>query len=153
MRLISGLGLAARLTLGFGAIMVLLLGMAALSVLRMQELTQTLEEITVRNADRSRAVNLLGRGVADYVQVLGNLGSTDLEGAAAVLGKIQSTLTDYDKAQVTLLGLLPQDAHIQALVETIGHRAQEARELIALGDKLAEGRGVTAQAFQVVDGQ
>lgn len=149
MRFISGLSLAARLTLGFGAIMVLLLGMATLSVLRMQELTQTLEEITVRNADRSRAVNLLGRGVADYVQVLGDLGSTDLAGAAAVLTRIQATLTDYDKAQVTLLGLLPQETRIQALLQNIDHRAREARELIALGDKLAKGRGVTAQAFEV----
>ena len=149
MRFISGLSLAARLTLGFGTIMVLLLGMATLSVLRMQELTQTLEEITVRNADRSRAVNLLGRGVADYVQVLGDLGSTDLEGAAAVLAKIQATLADYDKAQVTLLGLLPQEARIQALLQNIDHRAREARELIALGNKLAKGRGVTAQAFEV----
>jgi methyl-accepting chemotaxis protein len=71
MRFFSGQSLAARLTWGFGTILVLLVAMAALSLVRMQELTSTLEEITVRNAERSRAVGLLASGVSEYVQELG----------------------------------------------------------------------------------
>ena len=110
MRIFTGQSLAARLTWGFGTILVLLVALAALSLVRMQEMTSTLEEITVRNAERSRAVGVLARGVSEYVQALGDLGATDLGGAAAVLTKIQSTLTGYDTAQSQLSGLMPKDA-------------------------------------------
>ncbi|MBK7719782.1 MAG: hypothetical protein IPJ36_13725 [Simplicispira sp.] len=75
--------LAARLSLGFGVILVLLLGMAVLSLLRMQALSATLEEITVHNAARSQTLNVMARSVSGYVQALGDLASTDLEGGPA----------------------------------------------------------------------
>jgi methyl-accepting chemotaxis protein len=149
MKILNGQSLAARLTCGFGTILVLLLAMAGLSVVRMNELTSTLEDITVRNAERSRVVGLLARGVSGYVQELGNLGAADLNGAAAALAKIQTILADYDAAQGKLIGLLPKDEQAQLLVQSITQKAGEARELIAIAEKLAEGRGATAHGFQV----
>lgn len=149
MRFFSGQSLAARLTWGFGTILVLLVAMAALSLVRMQELTSTLEEITVRNAERSRAVGLLAHGVSEYVQDLGDLAATDLARAAAVLTKIQSTLAAYDAAQSQLLVLMPKDERTQSLVQSINQKATEARQLIALAEKLSDGRGATAHVFHV----
>ena len=141
--------MAGRLTLGFGTILALLLGMALLSLDRMHVLTSTLEEITVHNAARSHSMDVLGRSVARYVQDLGDLGSTDLAGGAAVLTKAQTALVEYDAAQAQMVKILPQDDRVQSLLQVVNTKAREAREILALGEKLAEGRGPEAQAFYV----
>ena len=64
MQLISVRSLAARLSLGFGVILALLLGMAVLSLLRMQALSATLEDITVHSAARSQTLDVMGRSVS-----------------------------------------------------------------------------------------
>jgi methyl-accepting chemotaxis protein len=149
MRLLSGLSLAGRLALGFGTILALLLGMATLSLLHMQKLSATLEEITVHGATRSQTLDVLGRSVARYVQGLGDLGSTDLAGGPAMLAKVQAALVDYDQAQAGIGRLLPAEPPVQALLRQVDLKAGEARELLALGERLAEGRGPAAHAFQV----
>ena len=149
MRSISGLSTAARLTLGFGIILALLLGMAAMSLLRLQAMSSTLEEITVVNAERGRTLNTMARSVSRYVQMLGDLGSTDLEGGAAVLAQARAALADYDGAQTRMVAMLPKESAVQSLLQVIAAKATAARELQALGDKLAEGRGEAVQAFQV----
>lgn len=80
MRLFSHLTLAGRLRWGFGTILALLVGLAVLSLLRMQSLAGALEDITVRNAQTSHAISALNNQVSRYVQVLGDLGSTELGG-------------------------------------------------------------------------
>lgn len=145
MRILSGQRLTAGLAWGFGTILVLLLTLAGLSVVRMNELTSTLEDISVRNAERLSAVGLPARGVSNSVQELGDFGATDLNGAAAVLVKIQATLGDYDAEQSKLVGLMPKNERAQLLVQTIGHQSSKARELIALAEKLPDGRGATTK--------
>lgn len=149
MILISRLSIAGRLTLGFGMILALLLGMASLSLVRMQALSSTLEVITVHNAARSHTLDLLSNSVALYVQNLADLGSTDLAGGAAVLNKAKAALVNYDNAQLKLAGMLPSDTRVQALLSSVTSKEAEARELLALGDRLAAGRGPATQAFQV----
>lgn len=147
MRLISGLSLAGRLALGFGTILALLLVLVSLSLARMESLSSTLEEITVQNAARSRTLDVLGRSVARYVQVLAGLGSTDLEGGAAVLDKARAALAAYDKAQTESTGMLQPNARAQILLSLVNNKATEAGELIALGERLADGRGPAVPAF------
>ncbi len=149
MQVISVRSLAARLSLGFGVILVLLLGMAVLSLLRMQALSATLEEITVHNAARSQTLDTMGRSVSRYVQTLGDLANTDLEGGPAVLAQARSTLAQYDTAQARLETLLTGDAPALALLEPVKTAGSAARELLALGEKLTAGRGDAAMAFQV----
>ncbi|MCO5104026.1 MAG: methyl-accepting chemotaxis protein [Burkholderiaceae bacterium] len=149
MQVISVRSLAARLSLGFGVILVLLLGMAVLSLLRMQALSSTLEEITVHNAARSQTLNVMARSVSGYVQALGDLASTDLEGGPAVLERVRTTLAQYDQAQARLETLLAGNAHALALLEPIQSAGGAARELLALGEKLTAGRGDAAMAFQM----
>jgi len=105
MKLFNAKSLAARLGLGFGAVLLLLIGIAGLSLLRMQALSSALEDITVRNAARAQTINVMKRSVVDYVQALGDLGSTDLQGGPAVLAQIQAALDQYQKAQTTLAPL------------------------------------------------
>lgn len=149
MKLFSGLNTAGRLTLGFGTILALLLGMAAMSLVRMQQLSDTLQEITVTNAERGRTINLLQRSVTRYVQAVGDLGGTDIVGGAAVLGKALAALAEYDAAHAKIVAMLPKDERVQALMQVVNSKGAQARELLAIGDKLAEGRGVAVQAFQV----
>ena len=149
MQLISVRSLAARLSLGFGVILALLLGMAVLSLLRMQALSATLEEITVHSAARSQTLDVMGRSVSRYVQTLGDLANTDLEGGPAVLAQARSTLAQYDTAQARLETLLAGDARALALLEPVKTAGSAARELLALGEKLTAGRGDAAMAFQV----
>jgi len=149
MQFISVRSLAARLSLGFGVVLALLLGMAVLSLLRMQALSATLEEITVHNAARSKTLDTMGRSVSRYVQTLGDLASTDLEGGPAVLAQARSTLAQYDTAQAQLETLLAGDPRALALLEQVKSAASAARELLALGEKLTAGRGDAAMAFQM----
>lgn len=149
MRAWSGLSLAGRLSLGFGGLLVLLLGLAALALVRMQALSSTLEDITGRNAARAQAVEVLENGVGSYVQLLGELSSVNLSEGVPVLKRLQTTLVTYDQAHAALGTLLPPDERAQTLFKTIERKAAEARELIRLGETLAEGRGETAQAFQI----
>ena len=149
MQVISVRSLAARLSLGFGVILVLLLGMAVLSLLRMQALSATLEEITVHNAARSQTLNVMARSVSGYVQALGDLASTDLEGGPAVLARVRTTLTQYDEAQARLETLLVGNTQALTLLEPVKATGSAARELLALGQKLTAGRGDAAMAFQM----
>jgi len=149
MKSLSQMNMAARLTLGFGLILAMMLGMATLALDRMQALTSALEVITVTNAERAHTINAMRRQLASYVQTLGDLASTDLEGGPTVLKRIRAAQNDYNVAQTKLANLLPADATVQAVFAEVKKTAQAATELQAIGDKLATGRGETAQAFQV----
>ena len=149
MKLISGRSMAARLSLGFGVLLALLLGMAALSLLRMQALASTLENITVHNAARSQTLDVMGRSVSRYVQALGDLGSTDLAGGPAVLARARSALAEYDKAAAHLSTLLAAEPQALALLEPVKTAGHAARELLALSAQLTAGRGDAAMAFQM----
>ena len=149
MQVISVRSLAARLSLGFGVILVLLVGMAVLSLLRIQALSATLEDITVHNAARSQTLNVMARSVSGYVQALGDLSSTDLEGGPVILARVRNTLKEYDEAQARLSTLLAADAKAQALLEPVETAGQAARGLLAVSEKEAAGRGDAAMAFQM----
>jgi len=149
MQLISVRSLAARLSLGFGVILALLLGMAVLSLLRMQALSATLEDITVHNAARSQTLNVMARSVSGYVQALGDLGGTDLQGGPALLARVRSTLKEYDTAETRLAALLAEDAQAKALLGPVQAAGQAARGLLAVSEKETAGRGDAAMAFQM----
>lgn len=149
MKPFSHMSMAARLTLGFGMILAMMLGMATLSLQRMEALASALEVITVTNAERAQTINAMKRQLAIYVQNLGDLGSTDMEGGPAVLKRILAAQNDYNLAQTKAAGLLATDAAVQTVLAEVQKTALAATELQTLGVKLAAGRGETAQAFQV----
>jgi methyl-accepting chemotaxis protein len=149
MKSFSLTSMAARLTLGFGIILSMMLGMTLLSLVHIGSLTSALEVITVHNAERAQTINEMKHQLASYVQNLGDLGSTDLEGGPAVLKRIRAALADYKTAQSKLTPMLPPDPAVQAVFDEVKKAAQAAMELQAIADKQAEGRGEAAQAFQM----
>ncbi len=149
MNILTKSSLAARLSLGFGAVLLLLIGLSALSLLRMQTLTSALEEITVTNAARSQTINVMKRELAAYIQTMGDLGSTDLQGGPAVLTQVRSALKNYDAAQQRIAGMLPGDSAVTALLQQVKTAAAAAADIQALGTKSAEGRGLAAEAFLI----
>ena len=147
MGFLSGLSLAKRLLLGFGAMLVLLAGMALLSLMRMNDLSATLERITVENAARGQAISDLHRGIGSYVQALGDLGSADMTKGAELLKSLNRVVAGYDEAERKLDALLPDDPAVRALFADVTTKRSEARELLGIAAKEAEGRGDTATAF------
>ena len=149
MRGFKSFGLAWRLTLGFGVVLVLALMIAVLSLARMQALTTTLEDITVRSAARSAAVATMRAAVSGYVQTLGDFGSTDLSQTAPLLERAQKQLAAYDSALDNLRITMPQDARAAKLLEAAATTVAEVRQIMVMSEKEADGRGVLAQAFAV----
>jgi len=149
MGLISGMSLAQRLLLGFGAMLLLLVGMALLSLTRMNDLSATLERITVESASRNQAIGSLNQGIGGYVQALGGLGSADLEQGAELLRKLNGVVAQYVEAERRLESLLPDDSAVRRLFDDVRAKGVAAREVIAIGIEKAEGRGDSATAFYI----
>ena len=149
MGFLSGLSLAKRLLLGFGVMLVLLAGMALLSLTRMNDLSATLERITGENAARNQAIGDLHRGIGSYVQALGDLGSADMVKGAELLTALKRVVANYDQAEQKLETLLPDDQAVRALFGDVRAKRNEARELIGIAEREAEGRGDTATAFHM----
>jgi methyl-accepting chemotaxis protein len=149
MKLISQLSVAARLTLGFGVLLAMMMGGTALALVQMHTLTSALEVITVHNAARAETLNVMKRQLATYVQNMGDLGSTDLAGGPAVLTRIRTAMTAYEAAQTKVKTMLPEDKKVQSLFQEVQNASLVAAELQGIGDKRADGRGAAAQAFEV----
>lgn len=149
-RILSRMGLAKRLSLGFGALLVLLVGVALLSLVRMNDLSATLERITVENAARSQTISALHRGIGSYVQALGDLASADMmtEGAQ-LLQNLNRIVADYGEAEQKLDALLPEDQALRTLFAKVRARGVAARELIGLAAAEAGDRGDTATAYYI----
>jgi methyl-accepting chemotaxis protein len=141
--------MAARLTLGFGVILALMLCMATFSLVRMQALTSALDEITVHNAARAQTLNVMNRSLKAYIQTLGDLGGTDLVGGPEVLKRINVALSAYEAAQGKVTGMFPADEKVQTLLSDVQKTAAAARELQKVSAERAQGRGDAAQAFEV----
>lgn len=149
MGFMSGLSLAQRLLLGFGAMLALLVGMALLSLARMNDLSATLERITVESAARNQAIGSLNQGIGGYVQAIGALGSTDLEQGPALLQNLNRVVAQYEEAEAKLESVLPDDAAVRRLYEEVRAKGLAAREVIRIALEKAEGRGDAATAFYI----
>src|SRR5690606_13045311 len=130
--------------LGFGAMLLLLAGMALLSLTRMNDLSATLERITVESAARNQAIGSLNQGIGGYVQALGGLGSADLEQASELLHNLNQVVGQYDQAEQRLETLLPDDKAVRALFTDLRAKGIAAREVIGIAVEKAEGRGDSA---------
>jgi CHASE3 domain sensor protein len=149
MGLMSAMSLATRLLLGFGAMLMLLVGMALLSLTRMNDLSATLERITVESAARNQAIGSLNQGIGGYVQAIGALGSTDLEQGPALLQNLNRVVAQYEEAEAKLEALLPGDAAVRRLFDDVKAKGRAAREVIGIATEKAEGRGDAATAFYI----
>ena len=67
MNFFSHLRLGQRLALGYGVVLALLVGIAGLSLQRMQGLIDTLDQVAVRGAERSQALASLERSANRFM--------------------------------------------------------------------------------------
>ena len=147
MKMFSQFGVAWRLAIGFGVVLALVLLIAALSLFRMAALTSTLEEITVRSVARTAAIGEMRNAAGSYVQAIGDFGTTDLGAMEPLLDRAAGQLAAFDVAQAKLRETLPNEPGVDGLLKTVSDAVGEVRQLLALGEKLAEGRGKPAQGF------
>jgi methyl-accepting chemotaxis protein len=149
MKVFAGFGMAWRLAIGFGGVLALVVLIAMLSLFRMAALTSTLEEITVRSASRTVAIGDMRSAASNYIQAIGEFGSTDLGAMEPLLDKTVAQLAAFDAALGRLRTTMPDEPGVAELLKTSEAAAVEVRQLILLTEKLAEGRGKPAQAFNL----
>jgi CHASE3 domain sensor protein len=78
MSFLSRLQLSHRLALGFGLVLALLMGVAALSLQRMSGLSATLDEVAVHGAERSDALKALERRSTQFMFAMRDLPGGEL---------------------------------------------------------------------------
>jgi methyl-accepting chemotaxis protein len=149
MKIFAGFGMAWRMALGFGVVLALVVLIAAFALFRMESLASTLDEITVQSAARTTAIGDMRSAVSGYVQTIGEFGSSDLVGMEPLLDRAVGQLGAFDAASGKLQASLSGEPTVAGLLSTSAAAMAEVKQLVALSDKLAEGRGKPAQGFNL----
>jgi methyl-accepting chemotaxis protein len=148
MSLLSRLKLSHRLMLGFGLVLVLLAFITGLSLLRMQALSDTLDKITVTNAERTLQIHTMERTASRFMLALRNFGGATLDEGPGLLNEALAALREYDAAEQKGVAMVADDAAGARLAAEVRERARAGREIVALGKKEAGDRGAAAEFFQ-----
>ncbi|HEY0855549.1 MAG TPA: methyl-accepting chemotaxis protein [Albitalea sp.] len=153
--MLSKLRLSHRLALGFGLVLALLLVTTWLGLTGMRALSQTLDTVVIRGAQRAQAIMAMERAANDYALGLRKTGGTELDQAEPLMKQIASASARYDAAALALAPLVPPTSETQALLGAASDGASALRKVVADAEKAGEGRGVTAVFFglrQAVNG-
>jgi len=146
---LAHLKLSHRLALGFGLVLLLLVLTAAFALLRMQRLSNTLDEVVVRGAARTHAIATMERAASSYALTLRSVGGAPLDQAEPMMKKLQADGAGYDSAAAALQPLLPDDAQAKTLVGNAASSAAGLREIVAKVHQSAGGRGLAAEFFNL----
>jgi len=149
MNLLSRLRLGHRLALGFGLVLVLLVGISALSLQRLGGLTDTLDMIAVRGAERGQAMMDMERAANAFMMSLRDMPGGELSDADAMIKKASDAWTALQQAQDRVAGLLPADPAVQDLLEASRTAGLGAYEVMEQGIKDAGDRGNAAAFFNI----
>jgi len=150
MSFLSSLRLTHRLALGFGLVLALLVGIAGLSLVRMQGLSQTLDVVAVHGAQRTDAVTGLERRAAEFMFAMRDMPGGELSDGKAMMERARAAWNAYLEADQTLRSQLGgAHANAVALLDTARQQADKVHELIPRGEKDAGDRGDTAVFFAV----
>ncbi|MBX3638783.1 MAG: HAMP domain-containing protein, partial [Rubrivivax sp.] len=150
MSFLTRLRLSHRLALGFGIVLVLLVGIASLSLQRMQGLSGTLDEVAVRGAERRDALMALERGSAQVMFAMRDMPGAELSEGQAMMVAVRKAWQDYEAAEQQVRGFLGADAgEALARLEETGVQARAVYEPVLKGEKAAGSNGDTAAFFAV----
>jgi methyl-accepting chemotaxis protein len=150
MNFFSQLRLGQRLAWGFGAVLVLLLGIASLSLIGMRDLNQTLQEVVVGGGQRTASVIGMERNAHRFMSALRDLRGSELADSEILMKRVRASWEAYLSAEKTAKEDLPlNDASVAALFDAVSQHALAVHELIPLGEKQSEGRGEPAVFFAI----
>jgi methyl-accepting chemotaxis protein len=149
MKLLSRMGLGQRLALGFGLVLTLLMGIAGMSLLRIQDLADTLDLVAVRGAERSQALVKMERSAVAYSLALRDMPAAELAAAENLMKRANDAWQAYQRAQDDAVARLPDDAAVRAMAEACRAAALGVHEVTVEGLKAAGGRGASAAFFNI----
>jgi methyl-accepting chemotaxis protein len=135
--------------LGFGLVLALLGFTTWLGLTGMHALSQTLDTVVIRGAQRAQAIMAMERSASTYALALRKTGGADLDQAEPLMKQIVSAGTRYDEALATLAPLMPSAPETQSLLKACADGAAALRQVVAQAEKAGEGRGITAVFFNL----
>jgi methyl-accepting chemotaxis protein len=149
MGMLARIRLGQRLALGFGLVLSLLVALAALSLMRIHDLADTLDLVAVRGAERSQALVRMERAAVRFSLALRDIPAAELEQAAAMMNRVEAAWQDYRVAQEAAQTRLPDDAAVRALLDASRVAAQGMHGVVEEGTKAAGERGASAAFFNI----
>jgi methyl-accepting chemotaxis protein len=150
MNVFAQIGLGRRVAGGFAIVLVLLIGIAALSLARMHGLSQTLDQVVVRGAERTQALGRLERAANRFMFTLRDMSAAELSAGSAMMADARAKWRDYELALDDVQARLPTgDAEVGPLLDAARARGVAVHELLPAGEKEAQGRGDTAAFFAI----
>lgn len=150
MNFFSQLRLGQRLAWGFGTVLALLLGITALSLIGIQDLNRTLEEVVIQGGHRTAAVAGMERSAHRFMSSLRDLRGSELSDSEALMKRLRGDWDAYLGAEKAAKESLPAgDASVAALFDQMSQRARAVHEVILLGEKESGGRGEPAVFFAI----
>ena len=142
--------LGQRLAWGFGTVLALLLGIAALSLIGIQDLNRTLQEVVIQGGHRTAAVVGMERSAHRFMSSLRDLRGSELSESESLMKRLRGDWDSYLSAEKTAKESLPvDDASVVALFDQMGQRARAVHEVVLLGEKESGGRGEPAVFFAI----
>ncbi len=150
MKKFSQLRVGQRLALGYGVVLVLLLGVAIQAIMGLNSLNSTLQEVVVQGGARSAAVTRMERDAQGFMASMRNLRGADLSKGEALMKIARNQWDAYvASAKAVETALAGRDAQVQSLLADAQKRSLEAYEVILQGEKDSEGRGETSVFFSI----
>ncbi len=149
MSILARVRLGQRLALGFGLVLLLLVALAAFSLLRIHDLSDTLDRVAVRGAERSQGLAAMERAAVRYSLALRDFPAAELEQAPAMMKRVQGAWQDYQTAQDAAKARMPEDAAARALLDTSRTAALGMHAVVEEGTKAAGERGASAAFFHI----
>jgi methyl-accepting chemotaxis protein len=144
MNMLARLHLGHRLGLGFGLVLLLLVGTSGLSLLRMQGLADTLDLVAVRGAERSQALMTMERAANGFMMTLRDMPGGELSDAESMMGRAAEAWKAFGAAQAAAAERLGEAPEARELLEASRKAALAVYEVVEVGQR---GGGTPAAAF------
>ena len=117
MRALPHLRLRQRLAVGFGVVLALLMGIAALSLGGMGALNQSLQDVAIRGSQRTDAVMGMERSANRFMATLGDIRGGELSAGEATMKRAREDWGLYQAAEQAAVTQLPTaDERVKALL-------------------------------------
>lgn len=147
-QLFGALTLSKRLSISFGLVLLILLGLTALALVRMETVGRTLSEVTGAGAQRSLAIRKMERSAGQYGAVLRGITQAPPDKLVERVQQLSRLASDYAGFSARARSMIRDPAAL-ALLKQSDAAALLAQEILARASKEAGDRGAGAVAFTV----